>query len=898
MNWRLSGNVSLRNERIPDEDAKRQRRTAAEILRRFDRQPGVVLADEVGLGKTYVALAVAVSVAADPASPGPVVVMVPPSVSHKWPREWETFQEKCLKGRTEIRATASTVRSGSDFLKYLDDPGDRAHQIVFLSHGALAGSLTDPLVRLAIVRQALNRPSLRKQMAAFPRWAPRVITGASNLNQRVASALIGSPPRHWRREWARATGVDLGDDPVPEAVLEALRTVDLSKLIAACRMLPLKSGPRLDERLTGVRRELRSAVGEVWRRCLSSADLHLPLLVLDEAHHAKNPGTRLASLFADDEDRREAGLLSGPLSGVFDRMLFLTATPLQLAHRELIEVLRRFEGIRWTDLDRNDYGERIARLEEALDAAQAASLRLDRAWGLLRPEDLDGGPPRWWERSVRGGLPDRLGDVADHIAEVSERTRRAQRLLRPLVIRHSRSGRDARRDVRCGRAIEEDGYAGQRGLGIDGGATLPFLLAARAQALILAEERRGGKRGRALFAEGIASSFEAYAKTRELAEDGDGAVDDTELGAVSESSADTKWYLDRIADSLSAGDRGVWAEHPKIAATVRRTTELWLADEKVLIFCFFRATGRALRDHLTRQIDRLLIEEASSQLGLEVSDEDEVRDTLRRRSERFFDPDAPVTKIARESLREVLRGRVEKEWLEEWVAVTLRYLRTPAFLVRHVGLEHKPAEAFGQALEKPDGTGRTLQQRLEGFATFLAQRTPGEREELLGRLQKLESATRERDGELQIPNVRLANGEVERETRERLMLAFNTPFFPEILIASSVMAEGVDLHLNCRHVIHHDLDWNPSVIEQRTGRLDRLGSLAELAKEPVVVFEPFLEATQDEKMFRVMKDRERWFNVVMGEQLELDEWSTERLSSRVDLPEELAGKLALNLALG
>ena len=52
-----------------------------------------------------------------------------------------------------------------------------------------------------------------------------------------------------------------------------------------------------------------------------------------------------------------------------------------------------------------------------------------------------------------------------------------------------------------------------------------------------------------------------------------------------------------------------------------------------------------------------------------------------------------------------------------------------------------------------------------------------------------------------LPNVRSANGEVKAETRRRLLLTFNTPLFPEILIASSVMAEGVDLHLNCRYVI-------------------------------------------------------------------------------------------------
>ena len=59
MNWRLSPRVDLRSPQISDADARRQRLTAAEILRRFDGQPGQILADEVGTGKTFVALAVA-----------------------------------------------------------------------------------------------------------------------------------------------------------------------------------------------------------------------------------------------------------------------------------------------------------------------------------------------------------------------------------------------------------------------------------------------------------------------------------------------------------------------------------------------------------------------------------------------------------------------------------------------------------------------------------------------------------------------------------------------------------------------------------------------------------------------------------------------------------------------
>src|SRR5207237_10121677 len=63
--------------------------------------------------------------------------------------------------------------------------------------------------------------------------------------------------------------------------------------------------------------------------------------------------------------------------------------------------------------------------------------------------------------------------------------------------------------------------------------------------------------------------------------------------------------------------------------------------------------------------------------------------------------------------------------------------------------------------------------------------------------------------------------------RDRYFLGFNTPYRPEILISTSVGQEGIDLHRECRHVIHHDLDWNPAVIEQRTGRVDRIGSKVE-----------------------------------------------------------------------
>ena len=45
---------SKQNEHVPAADQNRQRRETAEILDRLRVQPGVVLADEVGMGKTFV----------------------------------------------------------------------------------------------------------------------------------------------------------------------------------------------------------------------------------------------------------------------------------------------------------------------------------------------------------------------------------------------------------------------------------------------------------------------------------------------------------------------------------------------------------------------------------------------------------------------------------------------------------------------------------------------------------------------------------------------------------------------------------------------------------------------------------------------------------------------------
>jgi superfamily II DNA or RNA helicase len=44
-----------------------------------------------------------------------------------------------------------------------------------------------------------------------------------------------------------------------------------------------------------------------------------------------------------------------------------------------------------------------------------------------------------------------------------------------------------------------------------------------------------------------------------------------------------------------------------------------------------------------------------------------------------------------------------------------------------------------------------------------------------------------------------------------------------VLLATDAAAEGLNLHHRCRWVVHYELPWNPVRLEQRTGRVDRLG---------------------------------------------------------------------------
>ena len=72
--------------------------------------------------------------------------------------------------------------------------------------------------------------------------------------------------------------------------------------------------------------------------------------------------------------------------------------------------------------------------------------------------------------------------------------------------------------------------------------------------------------------------------------------------------------------------------------------------------------------------------------------------------------------------------------------------------------------------------------------------------------------------------------------------------------------------------MHYDLAWNPAVLEQRTGRADRIGSKTfrerDAAADPKTVRlqigVPFIAGTYDERMYEELRLRAQTFEVLTG----------------------------------
>ena len=82
---------------------------------------------------------------------------------------------------------------------------------------------------------------------------------------------------------------------------------------------------------------------------------------------------------------------------------------------------------------------------------------------------------------------------------------------------------------------------------------------------------------------------------------------------------------------------------------------------------------------------------------------------------------------------------------------------------------------------------------------------------------------------------------------------------PNILLSSEVAAEGVDLQFSSL-LINYDLPWNPMRIEQRIGRIDRIGQKA----ERILIWNFLYAGSIDERIYDRLLDRLNIFEQALG----------------------------------
>ena len=88
---------------------------------------------------------------------------------------------------------------------------------------------------------------------------------------------------------------------------------------------------------------------------------------------------------------------------------------------------------------------------------------------------------------------------------------------------------------------------------------------------------------------------------------------------------------------------------------------------------------------------------------------------------------------------------------------------------------------------------------------------------------------------------------------------FEKPEGPNVLLSSEVASEGIDLQFS-RMVINYDLPWNPMKIEQRIGRIDRLGQKA----PKILIWNLFAENTIDARIYQILYRRLQIFERALG----------------------------------
>lgn len=103
-------------------------------------------------------------------------------------------------------------------------------------------------------------------------------------------------------------------------------------------------------------------------------------------------------------------------------------------------------------------------------------------------------------------------------------------------------------------------------------------------------------------------------------------------------------------------------------------------------------------------------------------------------------------------------------------------------------------------------------------------------------------------------------GDYSDEERQESIARFQDDPHVRILLSSEVGSEGLDFQF-CHMMVNYDLPWNPMVVEQRIGRLDRIGQTS----EKIIIFNFSVPGTIEDRILTRLYQRIRIFEESIGD---------------------------------
>lgn len=108
--------------------------------------------------------------------------------------------------------------------------------------------------------------------------------------------------------------------------------------------------------------------------------------------------------------------------------------------------------------------------------------------------------------------------------------------------------------------------------------------------------------------------------------------------------------------------------------------------------------------------------------------------------------------------------------------------------------------------------------------------------------------------------IEIVHGDVPPKLRDKRLTRFAASPKMRILLSSDVGSEGMDLQF-CNIMFNYDLPWNPMKVEQRIGRIDRLGQKS----EKILIFNFSIKGTIDELILERLYERIGIFERYIGD---------------------------------